>query len=389
MSISTATQNGARNLTTTLVATGTRMRSRTGSAPESFDDGFPTGPAPQQQAPPEPAPAPEASADAAPQQPIAERRKRGSAPVSKVPFMTIASWQAKPEMRRRDLVCRFEELKSGIPDKVARMLRRNLDDVDRLLIGSSKGHRKAQGPREWFTGGRIETVWQTLHEVDRALVMYRSRQDLEGSLDGIISEAEQFLPKDNRLLVQATGWSRTPPKDLEELRSGVRDLLGQAHHASDAFHEAARRLRNGMLGITILTVVSILLLLVVQSRVPSVALVPPPDGFTGEPRVLLSFVMLAGALGAFVTAVPTTIRARSGGLPYRLPIQQRLLKLAVGPLLAVVGVMLVAGGLVATTQPGGMSQLLALAVVFGSAQQAITTFADKSAGDLMATKDAT
>ena len=169
----------------------------------------------------------------------------------------------------------------------------------------------------------------------------------------------------------------------------MRDLLGQSHQASDAFHEAARRLRNGMLGITVLTVASIVLLLVVQSRVPSVELVPAPDGFTGAPWVLLSFVMLAGALGAFVTAVPTTIRAQSGGLPYRLPIQQRMLKLAVGPLLAVVGVMLVAGGLVATTQTGGMSQLLALAVVFGSAQQAITTFADKSAGDLMATKDAT
>ncbi|WP_051640302.1 hypothetical protein [Cellulomonas sp. URHE0023] len=303
--------------------------------------------------------------------------------------MTIASWQAKPEMRRRDLVCRLEQVEGDVPDKVARMLRRNLDDVDRLLIGRSRGHRRAQGPREWFTGGRIETVWQTLHEVDRALTMYRSRQDLVGSLDGIITEAELFLPKNNRLLVQAAGWSRKPPEDLEEFRSGVRDLLGQSHEASDAFHEAARRLRNGMLGITTLTVVSVALLLLVQSRVPTVELVPPPDGFTGKPWVLLSFVMLAGALGAFVTAVPTTIRARSGGLPYRLPIQQRMLKLAVGPLLAVVGVMLVAGGLVATTQPGGMSQLLALAVVFGSAQQAITTFADKSAGDLMATKDPT
>jgi len=309
------------------------------------------------------------------------------------PFKGIASWQAKPEMRRRELVCRVEELKGDIPVDVLRMLRRNLADVDRLLVGSGsysgRGPERAQGPREWFTGARIETVWQTLHEVERVLVMYRSRRDLEGSLKGVLAEAEQFLPKDHRLVVQGIGWLRTPPKDLDEFRAGVRDLLGKSHEASDAFHEAARRLRNGMLGITVLTVTSIALLLVVQSRVPSVELVPAPEGFTGAPWVLLSFVMLAGALGAFVTAVPTTIRARSGGLPYRLPIQQRMLKLAVGPLLAVVGVMLVAGGLVATTQTGGMSQLLALAVVFGSAQQAITTFADKSAGDIMATKDPT
>jgi len=34
-------------------------------------------------------------------------------------------------------------------------------------------------------------------------------------------------------------------------------------------------------------------------------------------------------------------------------------------------------------------QLLALAVLFGSAQQALTAFADKSAGDLLASKDPT
>ena len=384
MSNATATQSDTRNRTTAR-AVAVVEKGRATDLEKSPADERPSS---LQEAEPEPTPG-RAIATTAEHQQVARIAAGSTAPSSKAPFMTIASWQAKPEMRRRELVCRLEELKGEMPEKVARMLRRNLYDVDRLLIGREKGHRKAQGPREWFTGARIETVWQTLHEVDRQLVMYRSRQDLEGSLDGIISEAEQFLPKDNRLLVQAAGWLRSSPEDLEEFRSGVRDLLGQAHHASDAFHEAARRLRNGMLGITILTVASIALLLLVQAGVSSVELVPPPDGFTGEPWVLLSFVMLAGALGAFVTAVPTTIRARSGGLPYRLPIQQRLLKLAVGPLLAVVGVMLVAGGLVATTQTGGMSQLLALAVVFGSAQQAITTFADKSAGELMATKDAT
>lgn len=385
MSISTETQNDAKNATAAQTAAG--GRTGIGPTPAVIVAASAAGLDREEVATHVPTPVrPRPQSAATPQSGAAHDRP------AQPPFKGIASWQAKPEMRRRELVCRLQEFRDDIPDEVARMLQRNLDDVDRLLVGSGSyaghGPERAQGPREWFTGARIETVWQTLHEVDRALVMYRSRGDLEGSLRGIIAEAEQFLPHDNRLLVRAVGWLRTPPKDLDEFRGGLRDLLGQSHAASDAFHEAARRLRNAMLGITILTVASILVLLVVQSRVPSVQLVPAPDGFTGAPWVLLSFVMLAGALGAFVTAVPTTIRARSGGLPYRLPIQQRLLKLAVGPLLAVVGVMLVAGGLVATTQTRDVSQLLALAVVFGSAQQAITTFADKSAGDLMATKDA-
>lgn len=329
-----------------------------------------------------------ATAATAPPPPSSPPPEPSPAPAK--PFTGLASWQAQPEMRRRALVCRVEELKGDIPDAVVRMLRRNLRDVDHMLVGRSddEGRRRAQGLREWFTGARIEAVWQTLHEVERALVMYRSRRDLEGSLGGMIADAEKCLPAGNRSLERAIRWTRTAPKDLDDLRSGVRDLLEQTHLASDAFHEAARRLRNGMLGITILTVTAIVAVLAVQAGVSSIELVPPPDDFTGPPWVLLAFVMLAGALGALITAVPTTIRAPSGGLPYRLPIQQRLLKLAIGPLLAVVGVMFVAGGLVGTMTMGGMSQLLALAVIFGSAQQAVTAFADKSAGDLLAPKDA-
>ena len=125
----------------------------------------------------------------------------------------------------------------------------------------------------------------------------------------------------------------------------------------------------------------------VQGQAHDVWLVPRPTGFPDHPVTLLGLVMLAGGLGAFITAVPTTVRARSGGLAYRLPVQQGLLKLAIGPLLAVVGVMFVAGGFVATTKVDGLPQLLALAVLFGSAQQAITAFADRSAGALLAGKD--
>lgn len=318
-------------------------------------------------------------------------RARGAPAAPPPTFMGLASWQAQPEARRRELLRQIEELKGDIPQEVADMLRSDLLDVDRMLIGrgNQESRRHAQGLREWVTGARIEAVWQTLHGVERALVRYRSGKDLKGSIDGMVADAKRYLPKDDQSIGQAVRWSRVAPKDLGEFRSGVRDLLERSHEASNEFHEAARRLRNGMLGITILTMASTAALLVVQWRVPAIWLVPAPADFTGTPWMLLAFVMLAGSLGAFITAIPTTIRARSGGLPYRLPIQQGLLKLAIGPLLSVVGVMFVAGGLVAATKADGVPQLLALAVLFGSAQQALTAFADKSAGDLLATKDAT
>lgn len=300
----------------------------------------------------------------------------------------LASWQAPPDVRRRELLLEIEHRKKDIPPEIVAMLLGNLDSVDRMLRGAGSAGRvwTGRGLLDWLTGARISAVWQTLHAVERALVMHRSAKDLKGSLDGIVAHAKKYLPKDDHSIHQAMRWSRVAPKDLVEFRSGVRDLLERAHQASDEFHETVRRLRNGMLGITLLTMASVFALLGVQWRAPSIWLIPAPTNFDGPPWVLLAFVMVAGSLGAFITAVPTTVRARSGGLPYRLPIQQGLLKLAIGPLLAVVGVMFVAGGLVAATKAESVAQLLALAVLFGSAQQALTAFADKSAGDLLASK---
>ncbi|KQY21223.1 hypothetical protein ASD16_18045 [Cellulomonas sp. Root485] len=314
----------------------------------------------------------------------------GAEASSTLTFLGRASWQAQPEVRRRELLLQIQALKE-IPDEVVAMLVRDLDYVYELLLGrlDEVGRSHLHGLREWFTGARIGAVWQTLHGVERALVMYRSSKDLKGRLDGVVADAKQYLPKNDPAVAQAVRWSRNAPKDIDQFRSGVRDLLERSHQASDGLHESARRLRNGMLGITILTALSIVVLLVAQVLLASVWLIPAPEGFTAQPWVLLAFVMVAGSLGAFITAFPTTIRAQSGGLPYRLPIQQGLLKLVIGPLLAVVGVMFVAGGLVAAMDAETLPQLLALAVIFGSAQQALTVFADKSAGDLLATKSAT
>ena len=93
-------------------------------------------------------------------------------------------------------------------------------------------------------------------------------------------------------------------------------------------------------------------------------------------------MLIAGALGAFLSALPSMITSRSGGLPYKLPFQQGLLKLAVGPLVAVVGIMLVIGGLVETSV-SSTAALLGLAIVFGAGQQAVTAFADRRAAELL------
>lgn len=144
-----------------------------------------------------------------------------------------------------------------------------------------------------------------------------------------------------------------------------------------------RRLRNRMLGLSIFALVAEALMVLVQWSRPDVHLLKPPTDAAGVPAWrLLFFVLIAGALGAFISALPSMITSRSGGLPYRLPFQQGLLKLAIGPLVAVVGIMLVIGGLVVTTV-SSTAALLGVAIVFGAGQQAVTAFADRRASELL------
>ncbi|HUZ39936.1 MAG TPA: hypothetical protein VMU68_00890, partial [Acidimicrobiales bacterium] len=68
--------------------------------------------------------------------------------------------------------------------------------------------------------------------------------------------------------------------------------------------------------------------------------------------------------------------------PYNFPLPQALLKIALGSLTAMVGVVVI-GSSGVTKGVASLEALIAIAVVFGSGQQAITQFLDKRAGQLV------
>ncbi|MBO3085685.1 hypothetical protein [Cellulomonas fengjieae] len=301
------------------------------------------------------------------------------------PIVPRYTWQAAAEARRSELAreVRLQRAAGGLDQYRAKLF---LDDLDVVSLMIDVG-RRGSGTRlsEWLRGSRIEMVWRLLHGVERDLAGFRSSQVLQGALPGIVSSAQRYLPKNTRTVDAAVRWMKDVPGEAK-LRSGVRTLLEESHSASDDYYTAVRNLRNRMLALSLTAVLGAVLLVVVQWRVAALPVIPPPDGFKGDPWHLLVFVMLSGALGAFVTGLVPMLKAAGGKLPYKLPFQQGLLKIAVGPLAAVVGLVFVVGGLTGT-QPNGLPQLFAIAVVFGAAQQVLTGFADRSAAEILAKKE--
>ncbi|MCZ7437355.1 hypothetical protein O7598_13195 [Micromonospora sp. WMMC241] len=284
-----------------------------------------------------------------------------------------AVWQVEVRTRLDELHQQLDSLGPGDPP-LAAALRERLAGVEPVL-----GRAGVLG---WLRGGDVEYAWQTLHAVERAMVGLRPVAEIVGFLPAYRDAAARFLRADDKVVTDIDPAADAATPAL--LRAKVQALLLRYHCASDEFHEAVRRLRNRMLGLSVSALVAEALLVLVQWRNPDVPLVRVPADAVGVPpwRLLL-VVLLAGALGAFVSALPSMITSQSAGLPYRLPFQQGLLKLAVGPLVAVVGIMLVVGGL-ANTTVNSTAALLGLAIVFGAGQQAVTAFADRRAADLLA-----
>jgi len=94
-------------------------------------------------------------------------------------------------------------------------------------------------------------------------------------------------------------------------------------------------------------------------------------------------VMGFGSLGALDTAIPAMSAIPTVKTPYNFPLAQWLLKIVLGSLTAIVGVVVI-GSAGITVGIASMQALIGIAVVFGAGQQAITQFLDKRAGELIA-----
>jgi hypothetical protein len=97
----------------------------------------------------------------------------------------------------------------------------------------------------------------------------------------------------------------------------------------------------------------------------------------------LAAIELWGVLGALVGAVAGLRNLRGVTQPIGLQLAQIALKIPTGALTALTGVVLLQAALTPSTQPVPTGKLAAFAIIFGLAQEALTGFVDRTAGQLL------
>ncbi len=101
----------------------------------------------------------------------------------------------------------------------------------------------------------------------------------------------------------------------------------------------ARAFRNRLIVISLISIVTSALLVILQWRLPAASIIEHPKGATGESAwALMLLVMAFGCVGALVSAIPAMAAIPRVKSPFNFPLQAALMKVFVGSLTALVGV---------------------------------------------------
>lgn len=174
-----------------------------------------------------------------------------------------------------------------------------------------------------------------------------------------------------------------PPVPPALPRIQAHAVAERAFTVSDAFHRSARGFRNRLLITSIIVVVVAVGLVLLQWRLPDAHMFSVPQDATSLSRwALMMLVMVFGLLGSLVTTIPSMAKIPTVSSPFNFPLQQSLVKISLGSLTGLVGVIAIGTGGV-TSGFTSLQALIAIAIVFGAGQQAVTQFLDNRAGKII------
>jgi hypothetical protein len=234
----------------------------------------------------------------------------------------------------------------------------------------------------WYSGEHIERSWRALHLAEARVIA--SSSDLAGRLPAVRERAlEDLQAKDLRVkALMAINPNSIGTND----RAVVCEALRAAYATSDNSHTAVRGLRNRLVLFGLLILGLNVLLGALSSFFPNLVPVCVRDfcatGGATPSGGDVWLIELIGALGGAVAVVILLLRTRPSVVAYTLTPYQATIKVMLGAVLAVAGVLFAGSGVlqgVVNNRPA----LLVLALVFGYAQQLATRLLDNYANDVV------
>jgi hypothetical protein len=304
----------------------------------------------------------------------------------------LGAWKTPVEIRRRSVAderARVLPPRSGGPAQGAQEFDTVLKRVDASLAEARAYSRPAGVRRDAKTlllGGDIEAAWSAVHRAEELLLLVQDDATVRAKLPRLASEVQARVspaePRWSEFAVQLAAMRAhpfDPVRRRERLdRPQLREIRQTLNTISDEDHRRVRTFRN-----VVLVAILVLLagLLIAASDPPGRPWLPV---CTKPGRcVAIWHIEFVGALGGTLAGLAALRNLQGQAVTYALPYWMALLKVPAGALTGLLGTLWLQNNVfgLLTSQPG--NRVLAYAALFGVAQEALTSFADRQARTLL------
>lgn len=257
----------------------------------------------------------------------------------------------------------------------------NLATARAAVVGSS-GHLLGR----WASGSSVETARRALHAAEAALLMIQDAETVRAQLPELRAALATTLgPRDGRIAEYEAALEGCA-QDVERSRQRIRVIKSAVDAASDNARGNLRNYRNWLIIIGVIALVGLVIAAIVHALQPRFLFicqaVSAADHACGPNGANVAEFEGVGALGGLIAALFALRRLNVYSGPYALPLWLALLRVPAGAAGALVGVLLLQGGLVNALVPQPKGPLLASAVVFGAAPEVVLRLLDQKANSV-------
>ncbi|WP_406832228.1 hypothetical protein ABEG17_05210 [Pedococcus sp. KACC 23699] len=245
----------------------------------------------------------------------------------------------------------------------------------------------------WWRGTLVEAAYRNMHSARSAMFDLYTDAELRAEIPMVVARANSTLHRDDPRLATVAELAALPRL---RLRPRMRRLVGDSYERLDLEHGQLRSFRNIVLMAAAFLIVSVGITIGFVVTHPSwiplcfdstADLVSCPSQMAKGATPTWPDVVVVTGMGGLGGAFAATLSIRNlkgTSTPYDVPVALAVLKVPLGALTAILGLVAIKGGFApGLSNLDNQGQVLAYALLFGFSQQALTRLLDKRGSDLL------
>jgi hypothetical protein len=233
--------------------------------------------------------------------------------------------------------------------------------------------------RAAWNGVDVERAWVSIHAAEVALIPLSASGKVKARISNILTDAAQVVGPGDQEFTILTDFKDKSGVLTEDDKESIAQTVRTIYAGLTNEYIRVRSFRNILLSATLVLTLMAIGFGILGAVRPEISMWTTAQG-TSPTRLDLWLVEILGVIGASLVGSVAIRRMQGSSTPYRIPMASLLLKLPTGALTAAAGLMLIRaasnGSIIA---PPSTTQLVAYALIFGAAQQTITSLIDTQA----------